>query len=137
AIDSGLATGDYLVFGDDDDAFFPDTRKAIVAAARIDPGRPLMFRMIDPNGAIVWVDEKIRMGNHGTPMFVVPNDPKKRGRFGNRYEGDFDFVQSTLAKYTNNDYTGESMVVWDKTIIYGCRIFGDAMQVRALEVEGA
>ena len=112
------ATGTHLVFGDDDDAFLPGAVTAIREALDFRPNRPHMFRMIDPNGAILWVDPVVRMGNHGTPQFVAPNDPEKLGQFGHRYEGDFDFVESTLELYP------PASLVWDTTILYGCRSFG-------------
>lgn len=116
-----MATGTHLVFGDDDDAFLPGAVTAIRKAADRNPGRPLMFRMFDANGAVLWGLPQIQMGNHGTPQFVPPNVPDRLGQFGHRYEGDFDFVTSTLALYPTPP---EKAVIWCADVIYGCRSFG-------------
>jgi glycosyltransferase involved in cell wall biosynthesis len=109
------ATGTHLVFLDDDDAFLPGAFAAIRAAVAAAPGRPVMFRMIAPGGRVLWTDPVVRIGNHGTPQFVPPNDPARLGQWGTRYEGDFDFCVSTLAHYPAD------ALVWDPTVIYTCR----------------
>ena len=93
------AHGDYLVFIDDDDCF-PDgaldsIRRAI---AEQDSPRPLMFKFWSrrhsrtlPPGHYV---QESAIGGHA---MVVPNIPEKLGTWGERYAGDFDFIQSTLA----------------------------------------
>lgn len=106
------ATGTHLVFGDDDDVFLPGALDAIRATV---DDRPWMFRMVDPNGAVLWQTPEVRQGNHGTPQFVVPNDPARLGVWGTRYEGDFDFVVSTLAHYPAD------ALQWSPSVIYACR----------------
>lgn len=121
-----FATGTHIVFGDDDDAFLPGTVDIIKETLeRTPPETPVMFRMIDSNGLILWKDPTVRQGNHGTPQFVVPNVPDLLGQFGNRYEGDYDFVLSTLRKH-DIVHTG---LVWSTEIIYGCRHFGNLPMV--------
>lgn len=110
-----LATGTHLLFLDDDDCYVPGAFAAIRAGIDANPGRPLMFRMIWPGGLLLWVDPVVREGNHGTPQFIVPNDSKRLGRWGSRYQGDFDFCVSTLALYP------ESALIWNETVIYECR----------------
>jgi hypothetical protein len=113
-----LARGTHLVFCDDDDALLPGAVQAIRAGAEAHPNRPLMFRMIEPGGQVLWRDPVVRCGNHGTPQFVTPNEHARLGTWGTRYEGDFDFVKSTLERYPPD------ALVWDSTIICGCRAHG-------------
>lgn len=108
------ATGTHLVFGDDDDVFQPGAFAAIRTAASEWDG-PLMFRMRTAEGEVIWRTLGIHRGNHGTPQFVVPNDPARLGRFASKYGGDYDFVTTTLAHYPAN------ALHWEPTIIYACR----------------
>lgn len=93
-----LARGEYLMSLDDDDRFSSTGLERIRKAASEHPGRPLMFRIMHNTG-VIWGDKVVREANVSTQMFVVPNDPEKRGVWGNRYQGDFDFISSTLALY--------------------------------------
>lgn len=107
-----LAKGSHLLFVDDDDILRPGALKILKSTCK---DKPVMFRMIDKNGLVLWRYKEIQEGNHGTPMFVAPNDPTKLGVWGTRYEGDYDFCVSTLEKYPKNH------IVWDERIIYDCR----------------
>lgn len=111
-----FARGTHLMFVDDDDTLTVGALDVVRKAIYRSPDKPIMFRMIDPNGAVLWRERKVLMGNHGTPQFVVPNQPDLLGEWGDRYEGDFDFVTSTLAKFG-----GEESLVWNHSIIYACR----------------
>lgn len=115
------ATGTHIVVVDDDDALLPGAVEAIRGAIGTNPGRPIMFRMVEPHGLVIWLDKEVREGNHGGPQFVCPNVPDRLGTFSSRYEGDFDFCVSTLGKYPE----GEGALVWDSAVIYGCREFGN------------
>ena len=59
------------------------------------PSRVHVFKMRDDIREYGGFD-CIGQGSIGTPMFVVPNDGRL-GRWSTRYEGDFDFISSTLA----------------------------------------
>src|SRR5882757_3237059 len=63
-----FAEGTHLVFGDDDDAFLGGAVRAIKEAIGPRPEKPIMFRMIDPYGAVLWHEPEVKMGNHGTPQ---------------------------------------------------------------------
>lgn len=89
------AGGDYLAFLDDDDVAAPGARAAMAAAMTATPGRPLVFRMLLPNQELLlWAVPQLAMGNVGTPMLVIPNDPKKLGTWGGGHGGDFEFLVS-------------------------------------------
>jgi glycosyltransferase involved in cell wall biosynthesis len=90
------ASGTHVAFMDDDDVYIPGASPAIRRAVRARPARVHIFKMRDTereyggHGSVV-------QGSIGSPMFVVPkNGPL--GRWSTRYEGDFDFITSTLAQ---------------------------------------
>lgn len=108
-----LAEGTHLLFVDDDDALLPGALATIRAAIATAPDLPHVFRMIDPHGRILPERPGLAQGHIGTPCLVAPNVPEKLGRWGHRYEGDFDFIRSTLAHYPDG-------AVWHADVIYGC-----------------
>lgn len=91
---SPLAQGDYVAHLDDDDCWAPGARAAIERAATEHPGKPFMFKMEYASGGRLWSAPLMRMGNVGTPMIVLPNEPAKFGKWGKRYGGDFDFMET-------------------------------------------
>ena len=100
----GQARGDYLLFMDDDDVYKPGAFAAVRAAIVEEPWRPLMFGMFrhhhEPaTEAVLPRSFELIEGNISTQMFVLPNNPSRLGVWGTRYEGDFDFIVSTLAFY--------------------------------------
>lgn len=110
-----LATGTHVLAIDDDDAYRPEALDLVRAAALSTPDRFLIFRMQShthrhPWGTL-WKCQYPSMGNVGTPMMVAPNIPGKLGRYGNRYEGDFDFLESTLAHYPEGARWIEDVIV--------------------------
>jgi glycosyl transferase family 2 len=91
----GSARGDYLAFLDDDDVAAPGARASMEASITAHPGLPLVFRMLLPDmGLVLWIEPQRRLGNVGTPMLVIPNEPEKLGTWGSAHGGDFDFLMS-------------------------------------------
>lgn len=93
------ATGDYLVFIDDDDCFPDGALDAIrrAAAEQLAP-RPLMFRFwSERHGVYLPPRHEVRVSAIGGHAMVVPNIPERLGQWGERYAGDYDFIVSTLA----------------------------------------
>lgn len=79
--DAGIAeaTGDYLLFLDDDDVFNPGALDVIRQAVADNPGTMLLFRMQFfgyggslPDGLVLWRDKAIRDGNVSTGMIACP-----------------------------------------------------------------
>lgn len=94
------ARGDFLLFMDDDDEYLPGAFDAVRASVRRAPDRAHIFRMVraHPFGDVIWTRKNLaRPGQVSTQMIVVPNDRNRMGTWTNRYEGDFDFLTSTLA----------------------------------------
>jgi glycosyltransferase involved in cell wall biosynthesis len=90
-----LARGDGILFIDDDDMYFAGALDIVRGALEIVPDRPHIFRMLYNDGRQIWQRAGLVCGNVSTQMFVVPNIKDKLGRWGDRYEGDFDFIKST------------------------------------------
>ena len=111
------ATGTHLLFIDDDDALVPGALDVIRDAVAEAPERPHIFGMVDPCGRVLPIGHEVREGNLGTPQMVAPNVRGKLGVWGTRYAGDFDWIASTLAHYSDGP-------VWHDAVIYGCRSYG-------------
>jgi hypothetical protein len=84
------ATGDYLLFQDDDDAYRPGALSAVRAVLRPQPEAHL-FRMRYGDGRTIWTDPEIRDGNVSTQMLVVPNRPDLPA-WGTEYAADLGFT---------------------------------------------
>jgi hypothetical protein len=94
---------------DDDDVYAPGARAAMGATILETPDRPAIFRMRYPNGMTLWQTQALECGNIGTPMIFVPNTPSKLGVWSQRYESDFNFIESM--KWSSED------IVWRPEII--------------------
>jgi hypothetical protein len=94
-----LATGTHLWSFDDDDVFTKDAIRTVRNHVAEAPERIHMFRIKAVSKRlcwdVIWNEPAIRFTNVGTPTIVAPNNPEKLGTWGQRYEGDFDFVSST------------------------------------------
>lgn len=111
------AWADYLLFLDDDDVFTPGALATVRDAIRLWPGRPMLFKFIDRNGLVLWLRPEVLQGNVSTAQIVFPNRAEWLGEWGDRYEGDYDFIRSTLDKWPG----GENAVVWRPNILTDCR----------------
>lgn len=108
-----VARGTFLAFLDDDDVWTPDALRTILAHSTASISSLHVFRMQYANGDALWREPRIAVGNVGTPMMVIRNDPELYGQWGRRYEGDLDFCRSTSA----NLPAGPSDVVWHPEVI--------------------
>lgn len=95
------ATGDYLVFIDDDDVFAPEGLWAIrQAIAELTEPRVLMFRFhCGRLGRTLPETHAVIADAIGGHCIVPPNIPGKLGEWSDRYGGDYDFITSTLAHW--------------------------------------
>ena len=90
------AFGDSILFMDDDDTYVPHALDLIRTCVNERPWHVHMFQMqYIENGFRLFQDEEVRCGNVAAQMVCVPNVPPWLGRWGDRYEGDFDFIEST------------------------------------------
>lgn len=103
------ASGRYIAHIDDDDVYAPGTHWLMEHAARTTPNRPVLFRMMFPNGLTLWQEKKIRCGNVGTPMFFLPNRPDMFGTWGPFVGGDCHFLETS--KWEEGEYVWRSEVI--------------------------
>ena len=101
------ATGTHLLSYDDDDVILPDALGHIRTAIGHFPDRPLIFRM-HHRSEVLWKDRSLKAGNVSTQMMVVPNVAGRLGEWGRPYEGDLEFLKSTIELYPEK----ELAVVW-------------------------
>lgn len=93
------ASGDHLIFLDDDDVWTPDALQTVRSALAANPGRPHLFQMRYSGGRVLWDRQEIADGVVSTVQFVCPNDPFKFGVWTTRYQGDYDFIRTTCDHY--------------------------------------
>lgn len=97
-----LATGDYLLYCDDDDTLTPDALALVREAVQAEPGIPHVFRMRHPTFNVLWIRPALVPGNVGTPMFVVPRDSRLalwNDGYPDTYQGDYRFISRTVANH--------------------------------------
>lgn len=93
-IGQGMATGDLLLWMDDDDEYTPNALETVRVAAMEHPAEILLFQMRRKDQSLVWNDRRLKCGNISTQCVAVPNG-LPLGRWGTHYAGDFDFIKST------------------------------------------
>jgi glycosyltransferase involved in cell wall biosynthesis len=106
-----MATGTHILWQDDDDWYLPGAfdviRREIVTAT----DEILLFRLVYPDGRVLWKDAEIVRKNVSTQMYVVPRTTRL-GTWSPQYWGDFDFLQSTV-----NANPGRPVCFVDKPIV--------------------
>ena len=117
--DAGIAqaTGDYLIFLDDDDVLVDGALSLAREIVAETPGALFLFRCrfygygAIPDGSVLWKDNEIRDGNVGTGMIVCPNRrnlPRWAAHGVLRYNADFTFIR---------DVAAETQVLWEEAIL--------------------
>lgn len=112
------ATGTHLAFLDDDDIYTPDAVDAMREAAC---DRPVIFRMDDPLHGVIWRRPELTFGNVGTPMFLVPNDPRRLGVWEPHVPGlkqpggDFTFITGCVDRMGAPVWREETVAIVDPT----------------------
>lgn len=115
-----IARENYFVFLDDDDIFAPGAVKIIKEAIAKHYPRPIIFKMINGNGEILWRNREVTPGNVGGSMFVCPNIPGKLGKWDNGagHRSDYEFIRQTLESYGPG---WRQEIVWSDEVIIHCR----------------
>lgn len=91
------ATGDYILYMDDDDAYYPGGFDNIRPVIRQFPGKAFLFQVLHENGIPFWRDPVLELGRVCGLMFVHPNIPGKYAKWPCRRGGDFVFIRDTMA----------------------------------------
>ena len=100
------ARGRWLSWLGDDDIYLPGAfdaiQRGILHQMEAEPQptcHPMLFRWISPWKQLYWHTPGFYgdvPGHIDAECIVAPNIPEKLGRWGTRYQGDFDFVDSTI-----------------------------------------
>jgi hypothetical protein len=115
-----IVTQDYFIFLDDDDIFAPGAVKIIKREIAEHHPRPIMFRMINGNGELLWRTRDVATSNLGGSMFCCPNTPGRLGVWanGNGHQSDFSFIEQTLKLYGPG---WRQNLFWSGDVIVHCR----------------
>ncbi len=84
----------HLIFLDDDDILLPRTLEYLRPRLARKPDALVLCRFMTTYGIPLWDTQEVKQGNVGTGCIVCPATGRL-GRYGDRYEGDFDFIVST------------------------------------------
>jgi glycosyltransferase involved in cell wall biosynthesis len=111
---------DYFIFLDDDDIFVPGAIDIIKCETAQHYPKPIIFKMINGNGEILWKNREVTPGNVGGSMFCCPNTPGKLGKWANGagHRSDFEFIRGTLEKYGPG---WRQNIIWSGDVIIQCR----------------
>ncbi|HEY2252846.1 MAG TPA: glycosyltransferase [Planctomycetaceae bacterium] len=90
------ARGSHLLWQDDDDIYLPGAFDVIRREIAGSPDDILLFRLAYPGGKLLWRFPVIQCRNVSTQMYVVPR-AAQLGKWGSHYQGDFEFIQTTVA----------------------------------------
>lgn len=90
------AGGTHLLWQDDDDVYLPGAFDVIRREIANSPADILLFRLAYPDGKLLWRFPGVQVRNVSTQMYVVPR-AAHLGRWGSHYQGDFEFMQTTVA----------------------------------------
>jgi len=115
-----VATQDYFIFLDDDDVFAPGAIPIIKREIAEHHPRPIMFRMINGDGELLWHTRDVTPGNIGGSMFCCPNTPGRLGTWANGggHRSDFNFIEETLKLYGPG---WRQNLFWSGDVIVHCR----------------
>ena len=94
------ATGRWLMFSQDDNVLVPGALDAIrMVIARLDEPRPLLFQVDNWSAGVVWKQPVLVERNVDADCIVVPSEPTRLGTWGERFQGDYDFIVDTCRKW--------------------------------------
>lgn len=111
------AKGDYLAFIDDDDEYVQGARELMEKAIEDNPGKAILFRIVYPDGRLIWEEKNTKPGNVSTQMILMPNKPEfisewERGRnmadqiFINKWPKDKIVFRQEIIAFLGNDGKG-------------------------------
>jgi glycosyltransferase involved in cell wall biosynthesis len=105
------ASGSHIHLNDDDDIWTPNARDLMRRATNVWPDSPLLFQFESYYARqVFWVPgyagflQRDYIGGH---CLLAPNIEGKVGRYTCVYNGDFDYVESTV-----NNFGGPGKAIW-------------------------
>jgi glycosyltransferase involved in cell wall biosynthesis len=98
-----LATGDAIVYIDDDDEYLNNALSVMREHADEKPENIQIFKFQHRTLGVIWKEQAIRMGNVSTQMVLVPNHQERLGKWPNVYEGDYWFIRRTVDNWPYAD----------------------------------
>lgn len=107
------AKGEWLHVNDDDDIWTPGSVAVMREAAAEAVDRPILFRFVSYHTNVYWLElGMFQIGAIGGHCLVTPNLPGKVGVWSDRYEGDWDYIESTV-----NLLGGQDKIIWRPEIV--------------------
>jgi len=110
------ANGTHIHINDDDDIWTPNARDLMRRATNVWPDQPLLFQFESYYARqVFWVPgyagylQRDYIGGH---CLLAPNIKGKVGRYTRVYNGDFDYVESTI-----NNFGGSAIWISEKIAI--------------------
>lgn len=97
-----VATGQWLMFSQDDNVYAPGAFDAIAHAVAGNHQRPLLFKVMTWQAGVVWTAPMLREGDIDADCLVVPNVRAKLGVWTSRYNGDWDMLSHTAELWDND-----------------------------------
>ena len=109
-----LATGQHISVNDDDDIWTDNARDLMRRGTDVWPDAVLLYQYRSYYGRqVYWHTPGLLLRDHiGGHSVVAPNVQDKLGRFACAYNGDFDYVESTV-----NNFGGPSKAIWISDLI--------------------
>jgi hypothetical protein len=92
-----VATGDWLLWSQDDQVLTPGALDAIRASIDGAPAAPRLFRVETRHGGTVWREPVLAYGDCDADGICVPRVPERLGQWTPHYAGDWDFIRETVA----------------------------------------
>ena len=90
--------GDVIVAQDDDDIFAPRAFEEIRQAVIQYPNRPIMARVKTPFLGVLWTQPAVPpFDGH---CLIIPNNKEKLGYWGPQYDGDQDYMRTSVEPYS-------------------------------------
>lgn len=103
-------SGNGLCFIDDDDLLVKGALSVVRQAYTTHPDQMHIFRMRYA-GNFIWTEPVVRLGNVSSQMVCVPRAQALYAKWGDRYEGDYDFIRAVYDKFGEPAWHEETIIV--------------------------
>lgn len=106
-----IADSPWLGFSQDDNVYEPTIWPRVLAELTNPslPVVPRLYRVFTWQAGCVWKSPVLALGNIDADCIITPNDPARLGTWGEHYNGDWDFIVGTCARF--GDYVWADRVL--------------------------